>query len=446
VAESVATRADVAPDPRAGLRGVARVSASLVGTFAVTNALGLVFWLVAARQFTVGAVGVAGASVFAMMLLGALGTGGLGTLLVAHLPVTERTARRLLVRTSLAVAALGGGLLAVLVPLVAVEGLGAEGLRAVAGRPGTAALFALGTALMSVSVVVDQAALVVGHGGLQLERNTVASVVKLVALVALAAAGASGGTAVFAAWVVGLAVSLPVVGWRTRRRGPGRGPRTDPAGRRLVDPRVLRGLGRRALSHHALNTALLVPLQLLPVLALVGVSAQATGIFSTALQVSGVVFALPFAIATALFASAAGREQDVVARMRVTLPVSLAISVAGNLALVPLAGVVLGLFGSAYSAQGVEVLRLLALAGLPFVVKDHLVALRRVQGRTGEATVVLVALGALELAAATVGVTTGGVVGMCAWWLGALVVEAVVLAVPLVRAVRRRAGPARASS
>ena len=428
-----------APTPRAGLRKVAALSASLVGTYAVTSALGLVFWLVAARQFPIGAVGVAGAAVSTMLLLGTLGTCGLGTLLIARLPHTDQGRRRVLVRTALAVAGAGGLLLAVVVPLVAIVVFGADDLRSIAGTPGTATLFAVGTALMAVSIVVDQAVLVLGNGNLQLERNTVASVVKVLALLGLVALHQTGGMAVFLAWTIGTLVTLPLVAWRTR------GGRELADSGKLVDLETLRGLGGQALSHHTLNTTLQAPLQLLPLIVLIGVSARDNGVFSTSLQITGVIFALPFAIAVALFASAHGSERDIVERMRFTLPLSLGISAAGVLVLFPAAGLVLSLFGGEYSAQGVTVLRLLALAGLPFVVKDHFVALRRVQGRTGQATVVLSAMAVVELAAAALGSVLGGVTGLCVGWLAALAVEALVLGSMLALSHRRRdqtaAGP-----
>ena len=420
------------PSPApSGLRKVAAISASLVSTYAITSVLGLAFWLVAARQFPIGSVGVAGASVATMLLLGTLGTCGLGTLLIARLPHTEQGRRRVLVRTALALAGAVGFVLAAVVPFAAIA-VGITGLRSITGTPATAALFAVGTALMAIAIVVDQAVLVIGNGNLQLERNSVASLAKLVFLVALAAAGQSGGMAIFLAWTLGTLVSLPLVAWRTR------GGRALAAPGRLLDRTTLRGLGGQALSHHSLNTALQAPLQLLPLLVLIGVSAESNGVFSTALQVTGAIFALPFAIAVALFASARGDERDLLDRIRLTLPLSLGISLLGNLVLFPLAGPVLSLFGAEYSAQGVEVLRILALAGLPFVVKDHFVALRRVQGRTTEATAVMVGTGALELAAAAVGLALDGLVGLCVWWLGALLVEALVLALPLLVAVRHR--------
>lgn len=415
---------------RSGLRRIAAISASLVSTYALTSVLGLAFWLLAARQFSVASVGVGGAAIAMMTLLGTLGTCGLGTLLIARLPNTEQGRRRVLTRTALAVAGGVAALLALVVPFVAIHGFGVTSLEPIAGGLTPAAVFAVGTALMAVGLVVDQAVLVLGSGSLQTERNAVASATKLGALVLLALAGQTGGLAIFIAWSFGTLVSLPLVAWRTR------GGRALAAPGRLLDATSLRGLGRTALGHHALNTTLQAALQLLPLIVIVAVSPESNGIFTTALQITGAVFALPYAITIGLFAAARGDVSAVLQRMRFTVPVSLGVSVLANLVLFPLAPYVLSVFGDQYSADGVEVLRILALAGIPFVVKDHFVALRRVQNRTGQATLVLLAMTVVELGAAYAGVLAGGLVGLVAAWVVVLFVEAAVLTVPLVRAAR----------
>ena len=392
--------------------------------------LGLLFWTLAARRFSVGAVGIGGAAVSSMTLLGTLGSFGLGTLLIARLPLTPQGDRRVLVRTALLVAAGLALALAVVVPLVAVQVFHADNLSAVAGSPARGTLFAVGTALLAVAVVLDQAVLVLGSGALQLERNIVASAVKLVALLGLSLAGQTGGMTIFLAWTIGTLVSLPLVSWRTR------GGRALEAGSRLVDRAALRGLGRAAASHHALNTTLQAPLQVLPLIVLVVLSAADNGVFSSALQVTAFVFALPYAISVGLFAAAEGDEQGVLQRMRFTLPLGLGLSVLANLALFPLAPYILGVFGAVYSGQGTDVLRVLALAGIPFVIKDHFVALRRVQGRTTQATGVMLAFTVVELLAAYAGAQLGGTLGMCSAWVAVLVVEALLLGVPLLQVAR----------
>ncbi|GAA3597646.1 hypothetical protein GCM10022223_11020 [Kineosporia mesophila] len=421
--------------PAGGLRRIAAISASLVSTQAATSVLGLAFWSLAARQFSVAAVGVGGAAVSLMTLLGTLGSLGLGTLLIARLPHTDQGSRRVLVRTALTVAAGATAVLALAAPWVAIHLFGLSNLTAVAGSPERAVIFSIGTALTAVAIVLDQAVLVIGTGALQLERNVIASSAKLLALLALSAGGQTDGMTIFIAWLLGTLVSFPAVAWRTR------GGRALENRNRLVDLSSLRGLGRAAAGHHALNTTLMSTLMLLPLIVTVSVSPAANGVFNTALQVSGFVFALPYAVAVGLFAAAEGDQRQVLARMRFTVPFGLGAALLANLALFPLAPLVLAVFGATYAEQGTTVLRILVLAGLPFVVKDHYVALRRVQGRTAGATAALLGFTVVELVAARIGAQVGGTVGLCAFWVSALMIEALVLAVPLFRARRAMSDP-----
>lgn len=416
-----------------GFGRIAGISASLVGTQALTSVLGLVFWALAARQFLTGEVGVAGAAVAMMMLLGSLGSLGLGTVLIARLPLTPEADRRVLVRTCLAAAGAAGTLLGLLVPALAVHAFGAANLAPIGGSIWPLLGLALATGLTSVVIVLDQAVLTIGLGTLQLERNVTASAVKVVALLALGLAGVPGGMTILLAWTIGNLLSLPLVSWRTR------GGRALAGRRALVEPAQLRGIGRLAVSHHALNVSIQAALQVLPVLVTVLVSAQANAAFNSAIMLSGFVFALPYAVSIGLFAAARGDETEIVRRMRLTIPFGLAVSAAASIVLFPLAGPVLHVFGPQYAADGAVLLRLIVLAGIPFVVKDHFIALRRVQGRTTQALLVTVAFLVAELAAATTGALTGGAVGLCVGWLSVLALEALVLAVPLVRAYRHDA-------
>jgi O-antigen/teichoic acid export membrane protein len=416
-----------------GFARIAGISASLMGTQALTSVLGLVFWTIAARQFVRADVGLAGAAIALMMLLGLLGSFGMGTALIARLPTTAPDERRVLVRTCLAAAAAVGTLLGLVVPTLAVHLFGATALAPIAGSIWPLLGFAVGTGLTASVIVLDQAVLTVGIGALQLERNVTASAVKTLALLGLGFAGIHGGMVIFLAWTIGNVVSLPLVAWRTR------GGRTLARGRRLVEPALLRAIGRLAFSHNALNVSIQAALLLLPLMVTVLVSATANASFNAALLLVGFVFALPYTVSVGLFAAARGDESEIVKRMRLTIPFGLAVSAAADLVIFPLAGPLLHIFGATYAADGTVLLRLLVLAGLPFVVKDHFIALRRVQGRTTQALAVTSVFLVLELAGAAVGSQLGGVVGLCIGWLAVLVVEALILAVPLIGAVRGRA-------
>ncbi|WP_261562267.1 lipopolysaccharide biosynthesis protein, partial [Frankia tisae] len=402
---------------------VASISASLIATQAVTSLLGFVYWTLATREFSIGAVGLAGAAVSLMMLLGTLGMLGLGTLLIAELPSVGPAHRQLLLRTTLAITAAASTLLA-LVVAGGVHLIPAHNLRPISSSPWTTLGFVAGVALTGVTLVLDQAVLALGNGRLQLERNVVASTVKIGALLALAHTGHGGGMAIFLSWTIGNVASLPLIAWRgARDAGRTRGP--------AIDLTLLRGLGRRAASHHVLNLVLMAPMQLLSVIVTITISAEHNGYFSIVQQVSGFVFVLPYSITIALFAAAAGDQETVIRRMRMTIPIGLAASLAADAVLLPAGGLVLAVFGHSYATAGVTTLRIVVLAGLPFVIKDHYVALRRVQGRTGRAAIICSVGAVVELAAAATGAQLGGTAGLSAAWVGALLIEAALLVRPL---------------
>ena len=69
---------------------------SMVVALGTTSLLGAAFWLLAARHFSQHAVGVSGAAVSAMTLLGFAATLGLGTVLMGELPQRRARAHGLL--------------------------------------------------------------------------------------------------------------------------------------------------------------------------------------------------------------------------------------------------------------------------------------------------------------------------------------------------------------
>jgi O-antigen/teichoic acid export membrane protein len=420
-----------------GLDRVAGIAATLTSTQVVTSVLGLVYWTIAARRFPTAAVGLAGAAIAAMQLLGSVGMLGFGTLLIDRLPHVHLGHRRLLVRTALAIVAAASGVLGFGFA-IAIRVVPLRNLQPVSATELHIAIFAAGVATMGITLVLDQAVLALGNGMMQLERNILASATKIGALVVLTILGAHGGITIYLSWTIGALVSLAWV--IVRSRGGWR----HQASRRLVDLRSVHGLGRSAVSHHALNLSIQTPLMLLPPIVAIAVSSVANSYFTTDLLVAGFVFALPFAISIGLFAAAAGDERDLLRRIRFTIPIGIACSLAADAVVYLLGRPILSMFGGIYAQHGVGTLRILVLAGIPFVIKDHYIALRRVQSRTARAAIAVAVTGVLELAVAYLAAEHWGVRGMCVAWVGLLTLEAVGFAVPLLgahRAFRRRVAP-----
>ncbi len=406
-------------------RSIVANAGAMIATTVVTSALGAAYWLLAARFFTQEVVGLAGASVSAMSLLGIAGTLGLGTLLIGELPRQRDNAAALLV-TALLVA--GGGASVAASAFALIIPLFSDNLRPLGTTVGSVALFAFGAGLAGLTLVLDQGLMGLLRGGVQLGRNVVFAVVKLGALLVIGFwMYWDNWAAIYATWVFGNAISLLFVAGSMFRSGMcWQRPRWG----------ILRRFRGTALLHHGLNLALWVPGFAMPIMATALLSPTANAYFYIASMVAGFVFAPPLALTTALYAVGARTPAALAQRLRLTLVLALVAGLAANLLLVSIGPVVLGFFGRDYAEQSVGMLRIIALIVFPIIIKDHYVAIHRISGRLSRAAA-LIAIGSMgELAGATFGTIVGGLPGLALGWLIASCLQAAVMCPVVYTAIR----------
>ncbi len=406
---------------------------TIFGTNIVNNGLGVVYWWIAAHRYTPSAVGLAAAAISAMNLLGMLGMLGIGTLLMGELPRRPDQRGGLLLAGLLSV--MGAGLVLGLAFAIVAASF-SSALRPIASSAGTLALFACGTGLTSLTLVLDQALVGLMRGPLQLLRNAVFGIAKLAAL---AIAGIwllhGGGSTIVATWIAGYVVSLALL---LRMVG---------GTRRLLSPRfaLLRSLGWQAVGHHVLNVALQLQGLLMPLVVAVMLSVTATAYFNMAGLVSTLVYVLPSALATVLFAAASAEPASLPHRLRFSLGLSLVLTCIANLLLLVTAGPILGVFGSSYASNGAIPLVLFSLGAIPMTIREHYATIQRLKGRPlGAAPIVL----AGALARIVLGAEGARLDGLTGLGIGLLItgcVEALVLA-PVVLPVAFGATIARSAT
>lgn len=424
------TACDVVADHQRQRGFLVRSALALVSTSILTSGLGFIYWAVSARLFPPSNIGEAATAIAAMNLIAPLTTLGFGTVLLAELPAM-RGGRSELVSTAAVVSGIFGGGLALICAMALPAGL--LGLPGVGHDGGATLLFAAGVAAQGVGMMLDSALLSVAGGGPQLWRNTTLAVVKLVLLVAFALTlSQHGSLSIYASWFLANVVSIVTMTiWLARKR--------QVTLRRMWPTRAALQVVRHvAAQHHALNLALQVPYFAMPIVANVTLGSEQAGYLYATWSVAGFVFVLPLALSTALFASGARDTSTFLMELRFTLRFSLAACVAANLVLLPLGGVVLRVFGSAYANNGHTALLLLCLAGFGLIVKDHHVTIARVTGHVGREAMWVWGLTVCELVAATVGASLNGLTGLSQGWLLAVVLEAVVFGPSVLRAYRGR--------
>lgn len=424
------------PPWRAGLgehRTLLTNAGSLVATWIVTSALGALFWVVAARAFPQDSVGLASAAVAAMTLLGTLATLGLNTLAMAEVARNPANARAVISSSLLATLASGlvlGLVFAACAPLISDE------LDPIGGTVPAILVFGIGVGVTAAAYVLDQALIGLFRGGTQLWRNVVFAALKLIVLLLFGLWFSDQlGMGIFTTWVVGLVLSLAVIAPSAIRRAKGLA---------AFRPRMnaLRGESGGAVDHHVFNLALKAPAMALPVIVAAMLSTHVNAAFYVASMIAGFVWVVPGSLGTVLYASGASRSEGLANRVRLSMRISFATSVAAIVVLCVAASPILHLFGPGYAEEAAWSLRILALASLPLVIKVHFATIKRVGGNF-RAVIPLVLCGtALELAFAIAGASIGGINGLSIGWALALCVEAAVMAPAVMRMLGRpmRAG------
>lgn len=429
--------------PATSIRAILTIATSVIGTQVLTSLLGAVFWAGAARSFPATTVGVAAAATSAMGVLGVIGMLGLGTLLIVELPRYDAAGQARILRAALLLAGMVAAGLGFAWALSARWS--SEAMRPISENALTVGVFTVGVALTAVTAVFDQAVLIRRRGGAQFLRNLIAAVVKVGLLLTLIRLGVHSSLPLYGVWVLSLAISLPVCFIGIRTPTDGTSARTTGPGR-LWGLRELRTHSRTALGHHLVNLALQAPTLLLPVLAALTVSAEETAYFSSARLAATFLFMPPYALAIALFAGSRGNLTRAAQRMRVTLPLGIGISAAlyGVAALA--AHPILSLFGKEYATQALTPFLLLALAGIPLVVKDNYVAIRRIEGRVYRAAVFVAVGTAAELGVAAVAGWRYGLDGLAFGWTIVVTLEAIIIAPAVLRVIRQHSRPGGASA
>lgn len=402
------------------LREILANASSLAGTTLTTALLGFAFWALAARLFPPDVVGYASAAISAMVLLGTVGTLGLGTALIGE--IAERSPRRgALVAAALCASTAGSALLAAGFLLVATLVMHAAPISV---GVETVALFIIGVALTGATFVLDAACVGVLCGGLQLQRNIAFSIAKLAVLFVVGiTARAWGAGGVLGAWVAGGVFSLLLVAVMLRARH-------TPV-LHTPEPAFVRKVLRAAAPHNWLNLALEAPHLVPPILATSLVSATAGASFYAAWTIMSFLYIVPFHLGTVLYATGSARPNLVPRQLRFTVRLSLLVGLVGIPGLLVAGPWVLSLFGPSYHDLGTVPLRMLTLGYVPMVVVAHFVALCRVRRQIVHAACVLSVGGAIELGAAAAGALSGGLIGLSLgivagkWVQGALMVRTV---------------------
>lgn len=364
---------------------------SLVAATGMVSGLGFLFWWLAARLFDPESVGLVSAATSSMILFGTIGILGLDHFLISH--ISSKGSSKPIISTSLwlsATVSFGLGLTFAIISII----LKTE-LSSFFSDPIRTFFFALGVALTSLTTIIDKALIGYLWGYAQLWRNFIFSASKIVLLFPVAwFYSQNSDLGMMVAWVAGSILSLFILLILTLNRGV-----NFPY---LPKWHLLRNLGSSISGHYFLNLGQAVPTLAMPVIVLIAYGSELNAAFYVAWMFIMVAKVIPQHLTTVLHAVGSRNIELLKSKLKVTLNLSLLISLAIILFIWLFGDYLLSIFGDIYKTNAAMSLKILSLSILPNIVCIHYMALARIENFVQHAALIYIGLGTFELITATV--------------------------------------------
>lgn len=380
-----------------------RNSLLMMATQGANLVLGFVFFLIASKLLTREQVGIGADLIAAVTLCGAIGSVGVGSLLIRELPRSagERWAQMLTVCSiaGVALTLAAAAVTVVVLPLISPD------LARYGRDPLYVAAFVLAAVLHVLGELLDRSFVAQRASALMFARNTLVAVVR-VALIAIPAVTALDAFGMAAAWVVAIALSVPYAVLMLRRARPGLRPIARGA---LGELRRMRHL---FAAQQVISLSNMTPQFILPLLVTALVDPRAAALLVAAWRIAGGVLAISPAVSTSLLAEGSHDASTIRTDTRKATVAILALLVPAVFVLLVAGPYLLGRMGTPdHSYRGAfGLLAILLIAAVPDAITNVFVAVLRIEDR-------------LRLAAAMTSGMAVLIVGLTALLVGPLGIE-----------------------
>jgi O-antigen/teichoic acid export membrane protein len=401
-----------------------RSSFALMLTTGLNGILGFAYWVLAARLYPAKAVGIGAGAISAMTLVSSFGWVGLQYVLLRYVPVAGRAQARL-VRLSYA-AAIAISLLATGIFLAGFARL--AGLGILTESPLTVMAFAMCIVFWVLFSLQDPVLIGLRRAGWVPIENATFGAIKAILLVAFAASASAW--AILGAWVLGLVglvlvINVALFGRLLRREQTM--PSRLPAQRQLI---------RFAAGHHFVAVTAAIPDSLVSLLVLAFMPGAANAYYYAAWAVSFSFRLLAVNMSSALIVEGALAESKIRSLVRQVSRLAVVVVVPLVVLVVVGADQIMSAFGPEYT-QAANLLRLFAVALIPFTIVNFVIAVERIQERVGQAMLIagvstLVTIGLDLLLIPSLGLTGAG----WGWLIGQVLGAAIALRLTLRRSAR----------
>lgn len=392
-------------------------SGSLILGRLASSGLGYLTWLITARLFDAGEVGIASGVVSAMMLCVQISLFGIGAAVIKVYPEHLNLPSKL-VNTAINLVAISSLITAGLF-LIFAKSFFSE-LNIVSTIPMYAGLFLGINFFGAVNVLMDHVSIAIKRGDQVLTRNVLFGLITIIGVIALPlGAKFTTSIAIVIAWAAAGLLTCLLGAVQIYRSVPGFRAKTaisTTTGRQLI------GIG---LPNYLLTLAERAPNWVLPIIITEMLSPVENARWYAVWMMAWAVFLVPISIGQNLFAEISENPRDFRQSFRVSLRNAFVIGIAAALLVILLADLFLSLLGKEYAAAGVIPLRILVTAIVPVTIIQLYYAVCRGTLRLREATLTGLLSGTAGIVIATYAGLNFGLSGMALAWLATQSVAAV---------------------
>lgn len=371
-----------------------RNSIFIMGTGFATSIFGYFYWILAAHTYSAYDVGLGSALISAMTLASTLANLGMGSTLVQVLPGREKgRAWSLTLNAGLLTGLLAGLLtgigMVIVLPLVSPE-------FAAVSHIGYTFVFIVGTPLMAVSTLLDQAFVAERAAHNMLIRNAVVAILKIPLLVApILLFPRIGALGILLSGVLAIACSLFGATLLLV-------PRLERAYCLAVHgvTQQVRSMLSLLTGHYFINLGGLISMQLLPVFVAIRLSPVDNAYYYTTSKMGDFFLSTSAAVAVSLFAEGSYRKDDLSRKVRSSAMITAMFLVPAMLLCFWGGYYLLLVFGHDYAQHGLVVLRIDVIASVPDGITSVYISVLRVQKRLRRAALLNLGMASVTLSLA----------------------------------------------
>ncbi len=408
-----------------GLKGLLSIplysnACYLIADTTVASLLGFAFWTLVARLYTPAEVGLASATIAAVILLARLSGLGFGYGLIRFLPSAGGKSNTL-INSCFTIAGLTS-LGAALIFLVGLN-LWSPALLYIR-QPILFSFFVFITVVYTLFLLIDQSFIARRCAKYALFKNAAAGLLKIAAVLAFVALLSTFG--IFASWGLAIFVALTIALFQFLPRAQ-RGYIPIPT----ICKETINDMIHFSLGNHIAELLWFAPLMLFPLMVIHILGAETNAYFYIAWVIAQMLFAIPMAVSYSLFAEGSHEESLLQSNTIKSVGLCLLIVVPAIVVLLVLGDKLLLFFGRSYSESGATLLRILAVSAIPVSINCICLSVMRVRKNTKGVILVSAFIASLALGSGYILMLKVGLSGVGVGWIAAQTLVAIIVVLVL---------------